>query len=75
MNGHIFGKGAPFGPLVGGCGSGSGPPLLVGGSPGKPLNPGNIGKWGSLSPGLSPSIVPGPSSFIGDRLLFSTSFT
>lgn len=68
MNGHMFGKGGPLGPLAGGCGSGIGPPLFVGGIPGIPLNPGSIGKGGSLIPGLSPNMFPGPSSFIGDRL-------
>jgi len=67
MNGHMFGKGGPLGPLAGGCGSGIGPPLFVGGIPGIPLNPGSIGKGGSLIPGLSPNMFPGPSSFIGDR--------
>ena len=51
--------------MVGGCGRGNDPPLVgVGGMPGMPLKPGSKGK-GSLSPGLSPSIVPAPSSFIG----------
>ena len=52
--------------MVGGCGSDIGPPLV-----GMPLNPGNIGKGCSLIPGLSPNIVPGPSSFIGDNCLLT----
>ena len=68
MNGHMLGKGGALGPLAGGCGSGIGPPF-VGGIPGIPLNPGSMGKGCSLIPGLSPNIVPGPSSFIGDGLI------
>jgi hypothetical protein len=63
MNGHILGRGGPLGPFAGGCGNGIGPPLFVGGIPGSPLNPGNIGK-GSLIPGFRPNIAPVPSSFI-----------
>ena len=59
----MLGRGGLWGPLDGGCGSDIGPPL-VGGNPGIPLNPGNIP---GFSPGFNPNIVPGPSSFIGDR--------